>query len=324
MHDLDLLLATLAAQQHGLASLDQLTRLGFSAGRIDHRRRSGRWTKAAPGVIRLAGAPVTWESELLAGVLALRDAGVVARRAAATLHRFDGFVPGTGPVEFLVERRHRNRRAECRVSSTRRLDRVDVVWVRRPLPPAVLADADLRAAGLVRGFRVTAPSRTILDLAGVLTADELGNALDSACRLGLTSPAYLARRFEAFRAPGRPGVARMAEVVLDSGGHTWLERRFLRLVRAAGLPRPVCQAVHSVDGRFVARVDFDFRPRPLVVEVSGRRGHTSDADRARDARRRNELQALGVAVVEFTRDMVEHQPDRVIDELRAWLARSAR
>ena len=42
---------------------------------------------------------------------------------------------------------------------------------------------------------------------------------------------------------------------------------------------------------------------PVIAEVSGRRGHSSDAERAKDARRRNELQHLGLR-----RARVHHRP----------------
>jgi len=66
----------------------------------------------------------------------------------------------------------------------------------------------------------------------------------------------------------------------------------------------------------VARVDFSFEPVPLLVEVGGRRGHSSDAERAKDARRRNELQALGFVVLEFTYLDIHQRPNDVIAMLR--------
>lgn len=90
-------------------------------------------------------------------------------------------------------------------------------------------------------------------------------------------------------------------ILPDSGGHSPLERTFLQLVRRSGHPRPTTQAVQrSRSGRHVARVDFLFEAHDLVVEVTGRLGHVSDAERTRDAQRRNELQDLGLTVIEYT------------------------
>ena len=54
----------------------------------------------------------------------------------------------------------------------------------------------------------------------------------------------------------------------------------------------------------------------VAVEVGGRRGHSSDAERAKDARRRNELQALGFVVLEFTYVDVHERPGYVLAMLR--------
>jgi very-short-patch-repair endonuclease len=58
-----------------------------------------------------------------------------------------------------------------------------------------------------------------------------------------------------------------------------------------------------------------FDEADLVVEVSGRRGHSSPAERSKDAQRRNELQALGRTVYEFTWEDVTTQPGRVVREV---------
>ncbi len=110
-------------------------------------------------------------------------------------------------------------------------------------------------------------------------------------------------------------------MLLDAGGHTTLERLFLRLVRESGLPIPVPQVVHRHEGRHVARVDFLFADHDLVVEVSGGRGHSSARERAKDARRRNEPQRLGRTVLEFTYEQVTRQPEHVIATLTEFLGR---
>jgi very-short-patch-repair endonuclease len=95
-----------------------------------------------------------------------------------------------------------------------------------------------------------------------------------------------------------------------------LERRFLELVREAGLARPRTQVVFRAGGRHVARVDFLFDASDVVVEVSGQKGHASPSDRLRDAQRRNELQDLGLRVYEYTYDEVVNQPAFVRNTLR--------
>ena len=100
-----------------------------------------------------------------------------------------------------------------------------------------------------------------------------------------------------------------------------LERRFLALVRAAGLPRPVTQQRIRSDGRHVARVDFLYAAQAMVIEVSGRLGHSNPTDRGHDAQRRNELQDLGFAVYEYTWGDIVRRPGYVTTTLAERLQR---
>jgi hypothetical protein len=170
----------------------------------------------------------------------------------------------------------------------------------------------------VDGLRVTSPERTIIDLARAGTSTKLLEAaIDSLIRLRLTTLDHIVDRIADHKGSSRWGVAQLDALVLTSGGHSVLERRFLRLLRNAGLPRPSPQVVHRDDGRHVARVDFLFPEHGVVVEVSGGRGHSSAADRAKDARRRNQLQQIGRTVLEFTYEDVMERETYVLETLKA-------
>jgi very-short-patch-repair endonuclease len=93
-------------------------------------------------------------------------------------------------------------------------------------------------------------------------------------------------------------------------------------MRKAGLPRPTTQLIHRMNGRTYARVDFCFENQAIVVEVSGRKGHSSPSERARDAQRRNELQDAGRDVYEFTYEQVFHDGARVQSAMRDRLIRA--
>lgn len=252
-----------------------------------------------PRVFGIGGAPRTWEQQLVAAVLSLGPSAVVSHRAAAALHGFDGY--DRRPIEVTLPRSGRGTTGPWTVHTTRRLQLIDRVRV--------------------DGLPATSASRTIIDLAGTASVSELERAIDSAVRDGLTSPVFLSRQLARLRGRGRRGVVLLDELLLDSGGHSDLERRFLALVRSAGLPRPTCQRIFRRDGTTLARVDFSFEPCPVIVEVAGRRGHSSNAERARDAQRRNELQHLGFVVLEFTNEQVRRHPAEVIAALRLHLSR---
>ncbi len=161
----------------------------------------------------------------------------------------------------------------------------------------------------VGAFRCVSATRTIIDLARArIGRYRLEAAIDSAVRSGASAPLVLERRLGELRSQGRWGVRLLDRLLVDTGGHTMLERRFIELAREAGLPRPTPQVIFQRDGRAFARVDFHFRPYDVVVEVSGRLGHSSPAERARDAQRRNELQDAGQRVYEYTWEDVTERP----------------
>jgi hypothetical protein len=280
-------LTDLASAQHGVVGIGQLVDGGVSRRWIDNLVRRGMLRRIAPGTYVVAGSAPTRLQSLTAGLLALGDESWVSHEAAASLHGLDR--SRDDAVEFTVPRCAKGRRVPFRVHTTAQLALIDRVTV--------------------DGFRCLSATRTIIDLARARVARvRLEAAIDSAVRLGLTSPVVLDRRLGELRGRGRWGAPMLDALLVDAGGHSMLERRFLHLVREAGLPRPATQVIHRRDGRTFARVDFLFDPFGVVIEVSGRRGHSAPAERARDAQRRNELQDVGRKVFEYTWADVTERP----------------
>ncbi len=280
-------LTDLASAQHGVVAIAQLVESGVSRRWIDNLVRRGLLRRVAPGTYVVVGSAPTRLQDLTAGLIALGDESWVSHEAAASLHGLDR--SRNDAVEFTVLRRARGRRVPFRVHTAAEVPRIDRV--------------------VVDGFRCLSATRTIIDLARArVPRVRLEAAIDSAVRLGLTSPSVVLRRLGEVRGPGRWGAPVLDALLVDSGGHTMLERRFLELVREAGLPRPATQVIHRRDGKTFARVDFLFEPFDVVIEVSGQRGHSAPAERARDAQRRNELQDVGRKVFEYTWGDVTERP----------------
>jgi len=222
---------------------------------------------------------------------------------AAALHGFDGFVLRR-PLHVTIPRGRNVRRIGV------------VVHTSTVLPPI---DRET-----VSGLPITSPTRTLIDLAGEEPA-RLAAALDSALRDGLTSDDLLHRRITALRAKGRHGVPNLLAAVdgheVTRGGHSWLEREYLRLIAGAGLPRPATQATLSKAADRLVRVDCWFRGTPVVVELLGYRFHRSKLQLARDTERLNALLTDGFAPYQFTYDQVVTVPDVVLETTEQALAR---
>ena len=293
----------LASRQYGVISLEQIRRCSLTRSQLRTAVANGLLAPEAPRVYAVGGAPSTVSRQQMAGLLCLGADAVLSHEAAARLHGFDRCLPDV--VEFTLPRRGRGVRAPLRVHTTKSFSRLDIVSV--------------------DGWPCTSATRTVIDLARLrIPTVRLEAAIDSAVRSGASAPLVVTRRLEELRGRGRWGAPALDQLLVDAGGHTMLERRFLALVRRAGLPRPTTQLVHRRGGRTIARVDFCFEAHGVVVEVSGQRGHSTASERAKDAQRRNELQDLGRKVYEYTFDDVTVRPAWVASTLRTRLAQGQR
>jgi very-short-patch-repair endonuclease len=294
-------MAVLAETQHGLVSMEQAYTLGATKLHVSRWTQRGQIERMSQRSITFPGQPRTWRRELQAALFDAGASAIASHRSAAHLHGFDGF--DEGPIEVITARSHRNRLIAGTVHTP--------------------ADVPLRDRCTVDGFRCTTPARTIVDLAAACTPGELENAVDSAIRLGGTSADFLLRRHVQLRGSGRYGAPNLDAVLLDVGGTNKLERQFLKLCRLATLPKPRCQIIHKKGSQTVARVDFDFTPSPLVVEVEGQVGHASPHQRQRDAKRRRELLSLGRVVLPFTYEDVFQRADQTIRDVAEVLRKTS-
>ena len=289
-----------AARQHGLVRIEEFD--GAQLEKLRRLARSGFLQSVFKGVYRVNGAPTTWIQMLTAAVWALGPTAVVSHAAAARLWRLDTF---TGDIiEITVDRERRGRAVPVELARAN----IPVHTTKFRMPEdTVMRD----------GLPVTSVERTIVDLARAgVDHGRLEAAIDSSVRLGLSDVDRIAERAALVRGSGRWRVARLDGLLATAGGHTFLERCFLKVLRQAGIPLPTPQVVHRQEGRFIARVDFLFEAEGIVVEVSGGRGHSTANDRAKDARRRNDLQRMGRLVLEFTYEQVTRREDWVVRTVR--------
>lgn len=298
--------AALARSQHGRSTRRQLQAIGISPRTIHRRVTTGGWTALPGGVIDLGTHQASWEQDLTATLLAAggdRGQAWASHQTAGQLHQL---------LDLDAPRRHhitvpRHRRPRV---PTGLLHRV------RSLP------ADERT--LVAGFPATTVARTLLDLASSMTPARLEPVLWDACRrtddltLGV---AQLLQRY-----PDRHGRPTLTSLLADlhpqvAAAESPLEVYGLLALRDPMLPDPVLQyRVRDRHGRIVARLDAAWPEHRTGLEFDGARYHGSPSQRARDARRRQQVRELGWAlVVVSAKDLAGARLRAVKAELRRHL-----
>ncbi len=274
--EVEVRIAAVAAGQHGVVTRGQLLEAGLSRAGIAHRLDAGSIRRLHRGVF-LVGPLLAPHTAEMAAVLASGGHGLVSHTSAASLWALGAARAAGEPVEIVRAGTSRACHPGIRVHRTAGLEAED--------------------RAVVNAIPVTAPVRTLVDLAGVVGSGELERAVARAEREGLvTREALLAR---VARSGGRRGIVALRRLLGIPGGpaltRSEAEAAFLALVREAGLPAPEANAPF---GRY--ELDFLWRAEGVAVEVDGFRSHSTrprfEGDRRKDAR----LLAAGIKVLRVT------------------------
>lgn len=288
---------SLASRQHGVITRAQLAELGFTQRAIDHRLRRGRLHPLWRGVYAVGRPEVTRRGVWMAATLACGRESALSHDSGAALLRIAS--ESTDAVHVSVPARLRRHRPGI------------VVHRRTRLEPADLTVVD--------GIPVTTPACTLIDLATRLGRERLEAAINQASKLGLIELETFHQRVR--ERPWQPGAAALARVI-DRATFAFtdsrLERRFLPIVRRAGLPMPDTQ--RRVSG---FRVDFFWRRLGLVVETDGGSYHRTPFQQTADRVRDQTHLVAGLTPLRFTHAQVAFESDRVEAVLAAVAARLA-
>jgi very-short-patch-repair endonuclease len=286
--------ATLAERQYGVVSRAQLLDLGVRAGAIKHRVELRRLRPLHRGVYAVGHRALRREAWWMAAVLSAGDGAVLSYRSAAALWGMRD--TARARIEVSVPRHRR---------STARVEVHEV-----ELPP----DEVTRE----RGIPVTTPARTLVDLAAVVSESELEHAFNEAQFRRLGSPTSLDVLIARYpRRPGTPAIRRVLDNHKRNGEtvtRSRLERRFLALVDAHGLPRPRINR-RTEHGELDAR----WPEQRLVVECDGFAAHGTREAFERDRARDRELTAAGWRVVRITWRQLTEDGDVIARQLAALL-----
>ena len=167
---------------------------------------------------------------------------------------------------------------------------------------------------LADGIPTTSWARTVVDLAAILPPRQLERALERAMILRVFDLNEMQAAID--RSHGRRGLGTLRRLIeqLDPElalTNEELEKRFLELVHAHGLPRPV------VNGEVLGlQVDFHWPTQRLIVETDGRGTHDTPIAWERDHERDLRLELAGWHVLRLTWRQITRRPGEVVALLR--------
>lgn len=170
------------------------------------------------------------------------------------------------------------------------------------------------------GIPVTSLPRTLLDFAAV-DPRFLGVVIENAERLGLLDLIAIDAFLE--RSRGFRGVARLREALEiyrdPAFTRSRLERRFLALVKRAGLPRPSMN--YFVEGY---ELDAYWPAERFAVELDTYDYHGGHLAFEKDRLRQEDLKLAGIEITRVTGVRLDREPEAVVSRLRRLLAQRQR
>ncbi|OHV30319.1 MULTISPECIES: type IV toxin-antitoxin system AbiEi family antitoxin domain-containing protein [Pseudofrankia] len=293
-----------AGWQDGMVTYEQALGAGLTRGQIRQLVRTGDWVRPFPGTYLVAGADP-----------------FLGRVHAALVRRPQAVVCGVTAARLL------DLRALPALSTSEPIHLLITGSAARTAARGIVLHSGSRAGTPVwwrRGVPVTSVTRTLADLVLAWDRPEAVALLDAAAH---------DRRFRgvvevAAHLLGRRGAAArfrwLAEV--DARTESALESRLRLVLHDHGLRPPEAQyAVIDENGRSVARADFAYPARRLLVEADGAAfhgDHAADPEPLhRDRDRQNALSRLGWTILRFTWSDVLTRPDHVAAVVRHSLAR---
>jgi hypothetical protein len=294
--------ASIAATQHGVISAQQAAGAGLSVGQIRTLVESGMWTRRWREVYAIAGAPTSFEADVMVaclagGPLAMACRGTVARLLGVGRPYFDKV-----GVELAVPRGAAQRSARA-VGATvhvfRHLGEDDRQWI-GPVP-------------------ATSAARLVVDLLDFTPVEGLYAVADDVLQRRWCTPDEIRRRWSATRVHHRDVLeAVLLPWVAGPRAGSPKELSLCRVLQLHGLPRPVRQHRLWIPGRSTPRyLDLAYPEARIAPEYDGRREH-GVREWERDAAREDELGRVGwVRLPAGRSDLTEPGASAYCDGVRA-------
>ncbi|HEX7279396.1 MAG TPA: hypothetical protein VF255_07210, partial [Solirubrobacterales bacterium] len=300
-------LAELATRQHGVVSTKQLLCLGYSLDATSDAFINARLHRLHHGVYAVGHRRLTWHSHCWAGILGAEAnetdevvwPAVASHGSAAYLWGIYRYAPETIDVTAPIRRR------------AKRSFRVHF--------SSILAPED---RGEREGIPLTSVPRTLMDLAIRARPEQLDRLLERAEELGLLDAVAVEGLLD--RAGGHRGRGRLRRALALyqpdlAFTRSRFEKRFRRLVRAAGISEPSMN--FNAHGH---ELDAYWPELRFAVELDLFETHGSRAAFERDRLRQEELKLLGIEMIRITKPRLDSEQETVIRNLATLLERRQR
>lgn len=288
--DIDLALAHLGAEQHGVVSIEQLLQVGVSRAVASSWARRGRLHRLHRGVYHIGHAAPSLHARWMAAVLAGGDGAVISHRSAAEAWGIAGRF--THDVIDVAVPRASVGRPGIEFHNRAELEPKDVAVVGR--------------------IPATSVSRTLVDLSRCLTASQLAHVFYEAAYRDLLDVdavrSCLMRRGRRWRIR----VVRTAismHLAGSAGTRSFLEDRLLELIELWGLPVPQVNVRIELGSRW-REVDAWWPDAKLCIEVDGP-GHARPRAQVRDAELDVACRDAGIRLLRLTSHDLYHASRRL-------------
>lgn len=298
LEPVDIAIAKLAKQQHGVVTRTDLLDLGLGQDAIDHRARTGRLHRLHRGVFAVGHEALTPTARSYAAVCSVDGLAGVASLTALAAHGIRPLREGEETVH-LVTVRARRARDEIRFHGMQSLTRADL---------------------MVRdGVLVLTPALALLTAANDLDERALRRAVNQAFVMKLVSVPLLVRTIAEHRR--RRGVGKLGRVLAAAKPtRSEFEDAAAAFFDAYGMER------FEMNARAAGReVDVLFPRLRLVIELDSAEFHDNPIQRADDAAKQTVLERAGFVVARLRwHDVTADQPATAtkLDALGVEVARS--
>jgi hypothetical protein len=284
-------------RQGGAAGIGQLRDAGFTDEAVKGLVARGLVARRHRGVYIDALAPLAVRGHLFAALLACSDSAFLSHRTAAALH---GLRPlNIHAIEVTVVADHTPRHTGMTIHRTSR----------QPLSDETR---------IFDGMRIASFSRTLVDLAGRESDQELARLIqETARRKALDFERMQASIAHRPRAAGIENLQHALQRYQPPGpdAKSNLERDFAQwLTTHPEIPTP--QRNVWFDGRW--ELDFFWPEYRLVVETDGEPYHLTPDELERDRIKDAYLQRRNLKVIRVTGFRFDHDRSGILDDLRAF------